>query len=87
MSVAVSALIIVASSKPKSEGTLRGCVNQILHLRLKFKRLFQLATFRTARNLFAFSSRIEKLDSYHKVAITSISARNIWYTSQPLSFF
>ena len=63
------ALLIVASSKPKSEGTLRGCVNQILHLRLKFKLLFQLATFGTARNLLAFSSRIDKLDLCYKGAI------------------
>ena len=42
----------------------------LTELRLRFKHLFQLATFRTARNLFAFSSRIEKLDLYYKVAIS-----------------
>ena len=69
MSTAIGTLTNVASSKPKSEGTLRGCVNQILHLRLKFKLLFQLATFGTARNLLAFSSRIDKLDLCYKGAI------------------
>ena len=66
MSIAISARTIVASSKP---GTLRGCVNQSETLRLKFKHLFQLVTFCTARNLLAFSSRIETLDLCYKGAI------------------
>ena len=33
MGIAISALIIVASSKQKLEGTLRGCVNQSETLR------------------------------------------------------
>ena len=51
MSIAISALTIGASSKQKSEGTLRGCVNQSETLRLKFKHLFQLVAFCTAHNL------------------------------------
>ena len=69
MGIAISALIIVASSKQKSEGTLRGCVNQSETLRLKFKYLFQLVIFCTARNLLAFPSRIETLDFCYEGAI------------------
>ena len=69
MGIAISALIIVASSKQKSEGTLRGCVNQSETLRLRFESPSQLATLCTAHNLFAFSSRIETLDLCYKGAI------------------
>ena len=41
----------------------------LTELRLKFKHLFQLATFCTARNLLAFSSRIETLDLCYKGTI------------------
>jgi len=51
MSIAISALTVVASSKSKSEGTLKGCVNQSETGEMKFKRPFQLVTFCTARNL------------------------------------
>jgi len=51
MNIAISALTVVASSKSKSEGTLKGCVNQSETGEMKFKRSFQLVTFCTVRNL------------------------------------
>ena len=70
MSIAISALTIGAKGKQKSEGTLRGHVNQSETLRLKCKHLFQLVKFCTARNLLAFSSRIETLHLCYEGAIT-----------------
>ena len=72
MSIAISALTIVASSRPKSEGTLRGCVNQSEKLRkiVYFKQMVffsktTIATLYTARNLFAFSCHNQILDLYY----------------------
>jgi len=65
MSTAISELTVVVSSKSKSEGTLKGCVNQSETGEMKFKRPFQLVTFCTARNL----SGIETLDLWYKGAI------------------
>ena len=64
------------NSKLKSESTLRGCENQCETLRkiVHFKKYFfpqnnTIATFYTARNLFAFSRHSEILDLYYKGTI------------------
>ena len=77
MSIAISTLTIGTFSKQKSEGTLRGCVNQSETLRLKFKHLFQLVTFCTASNLLAISSRIETLDLSYEGAIVFVRQNSI----------
>ena len=48
MSIAISELTIVASSRPKSEGTLRGCVNQSKTLQ-KLNQTFEIEI--SARNV------------------------------------
>ena len=57
MSVAVSALTIVASSKAKSEGTLRGCVNQSETLRKLNLTVEIILFFNFSFVFFIFSSQ------------------------------
>ena len=58
MRIAVSALRVASQNRKVLSEVAWITKNWIWQLRLKFKLLFQLATFGTAHNLLAFSSRI-----------------------------
>ena len=73
MSIFISALTIVDKIGRYSQRLRKSRKLNLTELRLKPKLSFQLATFRTARNLFAFSSRIETLDLCYKGAIIPIN--------------